>query len=152
MSSKLNLTFRYIPLTIYLIIIFTFLLVSQGTNGIFDFWAEMASNISIDLVSWFLAGMYVVMFCVLVVIIRLFIVRYSFQSMKDFPHTDTWEAIQLRILFSSFIIPTIIGLSFTFMPEIVSVIFYRYLLIIWVIFTFLPDFSYYFYWVSQSTT
>lgn len=147
MITKLNLTARYIPLTLYLGILYTYLLVANSSDDIFDFWYSMI-DFPANLVNWTLAGLYVISFCVIIVVLHFFIIKFSFEGLNEnIPQSDTWESIQMLIFFGSFLVPASIGILYSF--DLISVTNYQYLLIIWIIFSFLPDFSYYFYWLAQ---
>ena len=147
MITKSNLTIRYIPLLLYLIILYIFMFISNTTGDLFDFWITMI-NFPEDLTNWLIAGVYVVLFSVLLAVIRLQIIKYSFQGLNEnIPQTDLWESIQFMLLVSSVLVPIIIGLLYSF--DQISAIFYQWFLAIWIIINFLPDFSYYFYWMSK---
>ncbi|MHA2366487.1 MAG: hypothetical protein ACXAC7_21200 [Candidatus Hodarchaeales archaeon] len=101
-----------------------------------------------DLLSWLIAGLYVVLFCVIVFLIRLTIVKYSFQGLnEDIPQTDRWESIQTLFFFGNFIFPAVIGIFFSI--DFLSVDLYTWFLIFWIVINFLPDFGYYLIWLSR---
>jgi len=149
MVTRINLTLRYIPLVIYLSLVYVFLFTGNLTSGIFDFWSPMIVSFPAEFVSWFIAGIYVVALCFSLMVLRLFITRLSFQGLNEgIPQTDRWESIQMFLLLANLAVPIIIGLFFTF--TLLTTEQFQWLLIIWIIFNFLPDFSYYFYWISTT--
>ena len=146
MISRLNLTIRYIPLIGYIAILYL-VYFSVQPRKTFDFWAPMIF-IPDNLLSWFLAGIYVVLLCSVISFIRIFLIKVSFQNLNEnIPQSDSWESMQLLLILVNIAIPSFIGFFYSFNTFTTEI--YQLLLAILILINFLPDFSYYFYWLLK---
>ena len=148
MVSRLSITFRMLPLYVFLVILVVLNLFLGINDKSFDYWVSMI-NFPSDLISWFLAGVYVVLLFFFLAYIRAKIIHLSFSGLKrEIPQSDRWENIQFIFVFLNILIPILIGLLLTFVvikPEL-----FILLLNIWLITNFLPDIGYHIYWLTIS--
>ena len=145
LTIRMSLTLRTIPLVIYCLVLAVLIFRIDHLEIAFDFWTPMI-NFPANLVSWVLAGIYVVLLCLLLAFVRLLIIRFSFSSMnRNIPHTDRWENIQLVLMIFNIIIPIIIGFLYSF--ALISAYIFQFSLSIWIFINFIPDFLYYIWWL-----
>lgn len=144
MTSKVSLMIRMIPSLLYLGVV-TILLAVGFSGGMFDFWAPMI-QFPEDLVSWFVAGVYVVMTSLLLVFGRLIITQLSFQGLgESIPHPDRWENIQFYLILLNVLVPALIGVIYSL--DIVNAETFQLLLLGWILLNFLPDLVYFVRWL-----
>lgn len=145
MVSKISLSLRMIPFYILFIVIVS-LNFFLGLNGnSFDYWTPMI-NFPEDIISWFLAGVYVVLLFFGLAYIRAKVVHLSFSNLnREIPQTDTWETIQFLFVILNIFVPIIIGLLLTF--NTIDTQLFILLLNAWLICNFIPDSIYYVKWM-----
>jgi hypothetical protein len=137
-----------LPLYIFLAIIIGFNYI-LGTNGkTFDYWATMI-NFPDDLLSWFLAGLFVVLLFFFLAYARAKVTQLSFSDLKrEIPHSDSWENIQFIFVILNIILPIIIGLLFSFV--FINTDQFILLLNLWLVINFIPDTLFFLYWLASS--
>jgi hypothetical protein len=148
MISKLTILKRMLPLYIFLVIIIGFNYILGINGSTFDYWAAMI-NFPDDILSWFLAGLFVVLLFFFLAFLRAKVTQLSFSDLKrEIPHSDSWENIQFIFIILNIIIPIIIGLLFSFL--FINADQFILLLNLWLITNFIPDTLFFLYWLSSS--
>lgn len=147
MVSRLSISFRMVPLYAFLIILIILNVFIGMNNNSFDYWSPMI-DFPNDLISWFLAGLYVVLLFFFLAFIRAKVTNLSFSDLKrEIPHSDRWENIQFIFVLLNIFLPILVGLLYTF--DVIKPGIYILLLNIWLIINFIPDIVFHLYLVIR---